>query len=213
MTAQSLPFALHDLTLALHSVRYLGSMAEPEHRFIEHWSVTAGSHDIDGEIAEQVGTADIGIVNVGAALAAGHHPIDVLDEWSQDLVDIGNAIFDPNGEYSEQLQDWRGGFPLLGDLLICDRITLKPRFRGHRLGPLIAGLAIASLARGCALAACIPAPIEGDLEGPARDRAINALQRTWASIGFEQYRGNVWLLDMGSQPYEDMVTGLLKRVG
>ncbi len=213
MTAQSLPFALHDLTLALHSVRYLGSMAEPEHRFIEHWSVTAGSHDIDGEIAELVGTADIGIVNVGAALAARHHPIELLDEWSQDLVNIGEAIFDRDGEYSEELRDWLEGSPLIGDLLIADRITLDPRFRGHGLGPLIAGLAIASLGRGCALAACIPAPIEGDLEGPARDRAVTALQRTWASMGFEQYRGNVWLLDMESQPYEDMVSSLLKRLG
>jgi hypothetical protein len=213
MTAQSLPFAVHDLTLVFHSVQHLGSMAEPEHRFIEHWSVTAGPHDIDGEIAEQVGTADIGIVNVGAALAAGHHPIDLLDEWSQDLVNIGEAIFDRDGEYSEELRDWLQGLPLIGDLLIADRITLDPRFRGHGLGPLIAGLAIASLGRGCALAACIPAPIEGDLEGPARDRAVKALQRTWASIGFEQYQDNVWLLDMESQPYEDMVTGLLKRVG
>jgi hypothetical protein len=106
-----------------------------------------------------VGTADIGIVNVGAALAARHHPIELLDEWSQDLVNIGEAIFDRDGEYSEELRDWLEGSPLIGDLLIADRITLDPRFRGHGLGPLIAGLAIASLGRGCALAACIPAPI------------------------------------------------------
>src|SRR6266487_5173664 len=50
VTAQSLPFAVNDLTLAFHRIQYLGAMAEPEHRYIEHWSVTAGPHDIDGEI-------------------------------------------------------------------------------------------------------------------------------------------------------------------
>lgn len=129
-------------------MQYLGSMAEPAHRYIEHWSVVAGPHDPNGEIAQQAGTVEIGIVNVGAALAAGHHPIDLLDEWSQDLVNIGEAIFDRDGEYSEELQDWLKGSPLLGDLLIADRITLQPRFRGHGLGPLIAGLAIASLNPG-----------------------------------------------------------------
>jgi GNAT superfamily N-acetyltransferase len=212
VTASGLPFAVSDLTLTFHSSNYLGSMAEPEHRFTEHWSVTAGPLDSNGEIAEQVGSVAIVVVNVGAALAAGQPPTELLDEWSQDLVDIGEAIFDRDGEYSEELRDWLGGVLLIGDLLVLDRISIDPRFRGHGLGPLIAGLAIASLGRGCGLAACIPAPIEGDLEGLARDRAVKALQRAWASVGFQHYQDNVWVLDMESQPYEDMISGLLKRI-
>jgi hypothetical protein len=207
VSTPSLPFELYQLALRFEAQQSLSGFSDPYSRLVQHWGVTAVSYDEQDEIAERVGTARITIVSVGS----GYSPIELLDEWSQDLVDIGEALFDADGEYVPELQEQTVG-ALLGDLLILDRAWVHPCFRGHQLGPLIAGLSILFLGRGCALAACTPAPTEGDLDGIARDRAVAALGRTWATIGFESFQKGVWVLDMESQSYDDVAKRLLERI-
>lgn len=207
MPAGPLFFELYQLALRFQAQQSVGGFSDPYSRLVQHWDVTAAIYDELDEIVERVGTARITIVSVGT----GYNPIALLDEWSQDLVDIAQALFDVDGEYLQEVQERTAG-GALGDLLILDRAWVEPPFRGHGLGPLIAGLSILFLGRGCALAACTPAPTEGELEGIARDQAVAALGRTWATIGFKPFREGVWVLDMESKTYDDMRKRLLERI-
>jgi len=116
VSTRPLPFELYQLALRFQAQQSFGGFSDPYSRLVQHWAVTAAIYDEQDEIAERVGTANIAIVSVGT----GYSPIELLDEWSQDLVDIGEALFDAEGEYLPELQEEMAGASL-GDLLILDR--------------------------------------------------------------------------------------------
>ncbi len=75
---------------------------------------------------------------------------------------------------------------------------------GYGLGVLLAGMAIKKLSGGVRAAVCYPAPID-DLIGhlrngqgdPAeRQKAVAALDRVWAKLGFEHFRNGIHVLDL-----------------
>jgi hypothetical protein len=54
-----------------------------------------------------------------------------------------------------------------------------------------------------------PAPFEGDHDDKARQRAISALGRHWAELGFEHSKTGVWVLDLGATTFERRMGALL----
>ena len=80
-------------------------------------------------------------------------------------------------------------------VLLLDRVWLRRDYRGRGLGPIIAAAVIDRLGRGCHLAACYPAPFEGTRQPEERDRAIEALGKLWAKVGFRHWRDGVWMFN------------------
>lgn len=83
------------------------------------------------------------------------------------------------------------------------------------------GTAIKKLSADARFAACYPVPLDDDPdpaaertpEGQAaRRKAITALGRTWARLGFEHFRDGVHVLDLGLVTFEEKLCGLHKSV-
>ena len=116
-----------------------------------------------------------------------------------------NAKSFATSEYSQLFKklEWRKRVsrkfePRSPDLLILDRIELKPAYRGHGFGLLAARCVIETFGSRCGLVACKPYPLQ--FEGsnrwrpPARvwgttkalRRARKKLRRYWARVGFQR---------------------------
>jgi GNAT superfamily N-acetyltransferase len=116
-----------------------------------------------------------------------------------------NAKSFATSEYSQLFKklEWRKRVskkfePRSADLLILDRIELKPEYRGHGFGLLAARCVIETFGSRCGLVACKPYPLQ--FEGsnqwrpPARvwgaakalRRARTKLRRYWARVGFQR---------------------------
>lgn len=169
------------------------SLAHPApYRHLERWSVdvTIGDAEHD-DSGLTVGDAHVIIVN----LEAGRDVRDFADiesgEWHEvdEPVVGGPARHDP-------AQANRDGDSTASRLLVLERVWVKPDYRGNGLGPVIAAAVIDRLGRGCRLAACYPAPFEGDRRPEDREREVEALGRLWAKVGFRPWRDGVWMLDL-----------------
>jgi GNAT superfamily N-acetyltransferase len=116
-----------------------------------------------------------------------------------------NAKSFATSEYSQLFKklEWRKRVsrkfePRSADLLILDRIELKPEYRGHGFGLLAARCVIEMFGSRCGLVACKPYPLQ--FEGsnrwrpPARvwgatramRRARKKLRQYWARLGFQR---------------------------
>jgi hypothetical protein len=111
--------------------------------------------------------------------------------------------------------------PRSADLLILDRIELKPEYRGNDFGLLAARCVIETFGSRCGLVACKPYPLQ--FEGsnrwrpPARvsgatkglRRARKKLRRYWARVGFQRVpRTMLYALD----PERDLASfGRMRR--
>jgi GNAT superfamily N-acetyltransferase len=116
-----------------------------------------------------------------------------------------NAKLSATSEYSQLFKklEWRKRVsrkfePRSADLLILDRMELKPEYRGHGFGLLAARCMIEMFGSRCGLVACKPYPLQ--FEGsnrwrpPARvsggtkalRRARKKLRRYWARVGFQR---------------------------
>ena len=96
-------------------------------------------------------------------------------------------------------------------VLLLDRIRLHPEHRGRGLGPIVAAAVIGRLGRGCHLAACYPAPFEETAsQRPGdRERAVEALGRIWAKVGFRHWRDGVYMLDLRGHDITETLHDLL----
>lgn len=135
----------------------------------------------------------------------------VLDAMEGDLEVIASAVLDrESGDLAEDLEESIEPF---GDrLLILNSVRLAEEWRGHGLGPLLAGLAIETLAPGARLAVTYPAPM-GDPIASTREEAVDKLGQVWSHLGFTQYRGGVWILDMGLVHFDKALETLRNRLG
>ena len=180
----------------------------------ERWHVSADICDDSGHPEIHVGDIDIVMVDLDET----RDPFSLLDGESGDLGHIASTVFRPgtsdlDPDLDEQLEVFGGR------LLILDRVRLTPQWRGFGLGVMLAGTAIKKLSADARFAACYPAPLDDDPdpaaeqtpEGQAaRRKAITALGRTWARLGFEHFRDGVHVLDLGLVTFEEKLRGLHK---
>lgn len=197
-TAGELPFersALVFLYEQQHFARAYRADGDPLDRFLRHWHVSVKTSDGEGGADDLVATADVVIVDLAEISEAGENVLWLLDGESGDLLTIGQQIFSDDGEFVPDLERLA---LLHSGVLLLDRVWVDPRFRGHGLGPFVTAIALDRLRLGCGFAACYPAPYEGDHDDEALKRAIAALGRTWAKVGFKRFRKGIWILDFGT---------------
>lgn len=99
-------------------------------------------------------------------------------------------------------------------LLVMDRVTLEPPWRGHGLAAVLACEAITRLMAGCRAVACSPGITDLSsqrLTDKAEWDRVNArIAHGWERLGFRPYRDNVYLLSPASQDLEEQ-RGALRR--
>jgi hypothetical protein len=174
----------------------------------ETWHVSA---DID-DGGPHVGDMDITLVDTYET----SDPFALLDGQDAELGHVAGVLFDPGDgqldpELDEQLES------IGSRILILHSVSLVPEWRGFGLGALLAGTAIRKLSGGARAAVCYPAPLSElteagpDDQGDADwDKAVAALQQVWASLGFENFRDGVHVLDL-SQVTLDEKLGQLRN--
>ncbi|MGW4197117.1 hypothetical protein [Streptomyces sp. NPDC005004] len=174
-----------------------GLLDSPHEQTLEQWDVLVQCQGAD-EASHEVGT----MVLYRVRLTQGMNAWAAMEEESEELFEIGDALLDQGTGYftteAEQRLEYVGT-----DLLVMERVTLAPAWRGFGLGPVLAAEAIDRLAPGVRAVACSPgisAHPEGWLPEQAEFDQINAkITAAWRSVGFAPYRDNVYLLPLASQ--------------
>ena len=181
----------------------------------ESWHVSADIFDDSGTHAgSHAGDINIVLIDVDDT----RDPFGLLDGEDADLGLIAETIFDAGGgglhpDLDMQLE------PLGSRILILNSVRLAAKWRGFGLGVLLAGTAIKKLSGGVRAAVCYPAPID-DLTGhlrngqgdPAeRQKAVAALDRVWAKLGFEHFRNGIHVLDLNLTTLDENLAQLRKH--
>jgi hypothetical protein len=164
--------------------------------------------DLDGEILVsregaddelRVGTVSAHSVHLGEADEDGVPWFDVLDARDGDTAMYTDLIDSDGSCYSEWVES--NLEPFGSDLLILDRIRIKPEYRGNGYGLYAAQLMITGFA-STGVVACVPAPYELLENAPSRDPATRPrnrgnqipgwtaaeakLRKHWSLLGFER---------------------------
>lgn len=178
--------------------------AEPE-----TWTVTADVYTSDDEPDSHVGSLEL--VRVDPYRHADTALI--LDSYDADLGLIAATVLDTtHGGLARDLDDRLEAHG--NDLLIIHELRLEPEWRGHGLGPLLAGLAIKRLSGGCQAAVCYPAPLDWDENDTTTrwDAATASLVATWSRLGFQHFRNGVHVLDLALVTLDDAIARLQHEV-
>ncbi|MEV0445802.1 hypothetical protein AB0I84_12345 [Streptomyces spectabilis] len=163
-------------------------------------------------VAEDCPAQSVDDITVGSMtffrvhLDRGRNAFAALEEESEDLAEIAQALLDPlTGYYTDEvseLLEYSGSA-----LLIMDRVALDEAWRGHGLGVSLACEAIFRLMPGCRAVACSPGV--SDLSAHRLrnrsewDRVTARIARGWEEIGFLSYRDNVYVLSPTSLELEE----------
>ncbi|MFG2924266.1 hypothetical protein ACGFYA_22525 [Streptomyces sp. NPDC048305] len=195
----------------------------PQADTLERWNVTVfhrrRAHNEDGErvAAGSCVTADcpsctIADATVGSMvfyrvhLDRGRNAYWAMEEESEDLFETAQALLDSEtgfytSDVSERL-DYVGSA-----LLVMDRVTLDPLWRGHGLAAVLGCEAIRRLMSGCRAIACSPGITDLSsqrlMDRSEWDRVNAKIALGWESIGFRPYRDNVYLLSPASEDLEE----------
>ncbi|MFC9131352.1 hypothetical protein ACFT4A_31550 [Streptomyces sp. NPDC057099] len=146
-------------------------------------------------------------------LDRGRNAFWAMEEESQELYETAQVLLDPETgfftqEASERL-DYVGSA-----LLVMDRVTLDPPWRGHGLAAVLASEAITRLMAGCRAIACSPGITDLSsqrlTDRSEWDRVNARIAQGWERLGFRPYRDNVYLLSPTSQDLEEQC-GALRR--
>ncbi|MFH8991417.1 hypothetical protein [Streptomyces sp. NPDC017940] len=191
----------------------------PQADTLERWSVTVlhrrRVHDGDrgAETTSGCATADCTSCTVEDAVVGsmtfyqvhldrGRNAYWAMEEESEELYETAQVLLDPEtgsftSEVSERLE-------YVGSaLLIMDRVTLDPAWRGHGLAAVLACEVIHRLMIGCRAIACLPGVTDLSsqrLTDQSEWHRVNAkIAQGWESLGFRLYRDNVYLLSPASQ--------------
>ncbi|MCX4531021.1 hypothetical protein [Streptomyces sp. NBC_01669] len=152
-------------------------------------------------------------------LDRGRNAFWAMEEESEELFETAQALLDSEtgfftSDVSERL-DYVGSA-----LLVMDRVTLDPLWRGHGLAAVLGCEAIHRLMAGCRAIACSPGITDLSsqrlMDRSEWDRVNAMIALGWESIGFRLHRDNVYLLSPLSQELEEqrgVLRGRLAELG
>lgn len=163
-----------------------------------------------------VGDATVGSMTFYRVhLDRGRNAFRAMEEESEELYETAQVLLDSEtgfftSEVSELLE-------YVGSaLLVMDRVTLDPPWRGHGLAAVLGCEVIHRLMAGCRAIACSPGITDLSsrrLTDQAEwDRVNTKIAQGWQSLGFRLYRDNVYLLSPASQDLEEQRGALRGRL-
>ncbi|MER7932979.1 MULTISPECIES: hypothetical protein [unclassified Streptomyces] len=146
-------------------------------------------------------------------LDRGRNAFWAMEEESEELHETARVLLDPaTGSFTDEVSE---RLEYVGSaLLVMNRVTLDPPWRGHGLAAVLACEAITRLMSGCRAIVCSPGitDLSSDrLTDKAEWDRVNArIASGWENLGFRLYRDNVYLLSPTSQDLEEQ-RGALRR--
>ncbi|MFD3580919.1 hypothetical protein [Streptomyces sp. NPDC058683] len=146
-------------------------------------------------------------------LDRGRNAYWATGEESEELCEMAQVFLDPEtGSFTEEVS---AVLEYVGSaLLVMDRVTLDPPWRGHGLAAVLGCEVIHRLMDGCRAIACSPGITDLSsqrlTDRSEWDRVNAKIIQGWESLGFRLYRDNVYLLSPSSQYLEDQ-RGVLRR--
>jgi GNAT superfamily N-acetyltransferase len=178
----------------------------PASGHIEQWTVSVVSDPTVEVDRRDIGYARLIVLNLEEGVTAA----DLADSASGDWAEVVRTVETPSRVALGRSRNEDSEFAEMS-VLVLDRVWIEPDYRGNGLGPIVAACAILRLGRGCRLAACYPAPFEREQLGADRARAIDALGRVWAKVGFTPWNDGVWMLDLHTTDIQDALERLLPQ--
>jgi hypothetical protein len=145
-------------------------------------------------------------------------PYDSLDADSQELEGYG-CLFDLdrgglNSDLEEKLE-----VSSSSHVVIAERVRLAPAWRGlGGVGRYLVSRVLPWVSAHPAVVATQPFPLdvprdaEGNVDDATFKPALKAIQRTWRSIGFEPYKGDIWIMDPNARKHERAVARLERKL-
>ncbi|MFE1071222.1 hypothetical protein ACFW5W_08350 [Streptomyces sp. NPDC058783] len=139
-------------------------------------------------------------------LDRGRNAYWAMAEESEELYETAQVLLDAEtGSFTSEVSE---RLAYVGSaLLVMDRVTLEPQWRGHGLAPVLAIEAIHRLMAGCRAIACSPGVTDLSsqrlTDRSEWDRVNAKITQGWERIGFRLYRDNVYLLSPASQDLEE----------
>ncbi|NUS85666.1 MAG: hypothetical protein HOY75_23790, partial [Streptomyces sp.] len=130
-------------------------------------------------------------------LDRGRNAYWAMEEESEELYETAQVLLDPEtGSFTREVSEL---LAYVGSaLLVMDRVTLAPAWRGHGLAAVLGSEVIHRLMPGCRAVACSPGVTDLSsrrLTDQAEWDRVNAkIAQGWESLGFRLYRDNVYLL-------------------
>lgn len=139
-------------------------------------------------------------------LDRGRNAYWAMEEVSEELYEIAQVLLDPQtGSFTSEVGEL---LEYVGSaLLVMDRVTLDPQWRGHGLAAVLGCEAIHRLMPGCRAIACSPGITDLSsqrlTDRSEWDRVNAKIAQGWERIGFRLYRENIYLLSPASQDLEE----------
>ncbi|SCK26887.1 hypothetical protein YUYDRAFT_02972 [Streptomyces sp. ScaeMP-e48] len=135
-----------------------------------------------------------------------------MDEESEELYETAQALLDPEtGWFTDEVSEM---LEYVGSaLLVMDRVTLAPAWRGQGLAAVLGCEVIHRLMAGCRAVACSPGVTDLSsqklTDRSEWNRVKAKITRGWESLGFRLFRDNVYLLSPTS-PELEQARGVLR---
>ncbi|MFJ9085823.1 hypothetical protein ACIRL3_25715 [Streptomyces sp. NPDC102384] len=145
-------------------------------------------------------------------LDRGRNAYWAMEEESEELFETAQVLLDPaTGSFTSEVSEL---LEYVGSaLLVMDRVTLDPAWRGQGLAAVLGCEVIHRLMVGCRAVACSPGVTDLSsqrlMDRSEWDRVSAKIARGWESLGFSLYRDNVYPLSPASQDLEEQ-RGLLR---
>jgi hypothetical protein len=146
------------------------------------------------------------------------NPYESLDANSQELeaygclFDLGGGGLHPDLEHMLQA-------PFGEHVVIAERVRVAPAWRGlGGVGRYLAGRLFRQMCCDPVVVATQPFPLDvtrddrGNTDDAAMKPAVKQVRRTWKSIGFQPYKGDIWILDPSAGRHEQAMTKLEQRL-
>jgi GNAT superfamily N-acetyltransferase len=153
--------------------------------------------DDDGqERVDALGTAEFWLLDFDQCRRDEISPREALDAECADTARFCDLVDDDG--WSRDLIDFLGRIPG-PDLVIADRTTINPEWRGHGLSLIMASVALREVGRGRGLAAMVPSPTElvaGDASNKEIDRESGRLRALWDRLGYVEFENDVHVLKL-----------------
>ncbi|AVH55639.1 MULTISPECIES: hypothetical protein [Streptomyces] len=152
-------------------------------------------------------------------LDRGRNAYWAMEEESEELYETAQVLVDPQtGSFTSEVGEL---LEYVGSaLLVMDRVTLDPQWRGHGLAAVLGIEAIHRLMPGCRAIACSPGITDLSsqrlTDRSEWDRVNAKIAQGWERIGFRLYRDNIYLLSPASQDLEEqrgVLRGHLAELG
>lgn len=192
------------LSLKLAAHRTLTTEVEPDDALVRWYAdLVIDRHtwgDLEDQEAREWGglPEDVAVPRDDDLVVAEAHlfAVDLYGSNPTEALDAAGADEEGFAELVIAAHDGEVGLPAGpgSRLLVLDRVTVPPPWRGRRLGPVVAAAALRELSDLAEIVACYPSPFELERDDRRRPAEEARLVRLWGAFGFEEFRSGVWVL-------------------